>query len=218
MDSTIRVLADPLARLHEWLAGGAPRIIIGIAGLPGAGKSTLAAQLAQRLNAAVAAPCALALGMDGFHLSRAQLRQLPDPALAFARRGAPWTFDADGFVARLGRLRHHTAAVGWPTFAHDVGDPVADAVTVTPDIRLVLVEGLYLLHDRDGWQAAQPACDEVWYLDTPWDTAIERLTLRHMRAWSFSRAQAEARIAGSDGLNAALVRDSAVRAAWRVAG
>jgi pantothenate kinase len=213
MQSTID---NPVDHLQTLMANRPGRIMMGIAGPPGSGKSTLAQQLANRMNRAHGDETAVALGMDGFHLSKAQLRQMPDPDLAFARRGAPWTFDAAGFVARLNQLRRADGVVRWPDFAHEVGDPIEDAIAVSPRVRLVLVEGLYLLHDGDGWQDAQSVFDEVWYLNTPFDVAMERLTHRHMRAWSFSRAQAEHRIAQSDGLNAELVRQSQVRANYLI--
>lgn len=209
-------IVDPVNHLHTLLANRQGRVMLGIAGPPGSGKSTLALQLATRVSAVMGTPIAVALGMDGFHLSKAQLRQMPDPELAFARRGAPWTFDAAGFVARLHLLRRADSVVPWPDFAHEVGDPIEDAMMVDPAVRLVIVEGLYLLHDDAGWQDAQSVFDEVWYLNTPFDVAIERLTQRHMRAWNFSRAQAEQRIAQSDGLNAELVRQSGVRANYLV--
>ncbi len=210
------IIHNPVAHLNALLANRPGRVMVGIAGPPGSGKSTLAAQLATRVNAVTGTPIAVALGMDGFHLSKAQLRQMPDPELAFARRGAPWTFDAAGFVARLNHLRRADSVVRWPDFAHEVGDPIADALEVVPVVRLVIVEGLYLLHDDDGWQDAQVVFDEVWYLHTPFEMAMDRLTQRHMRAWNFSRVQAEQRIAQSDGLNAELVRQSGVRANYLV--
>lgn len=210
------IIHNPVAHLNAVLANRPGRVMLGIAGPPGSGKSTLALQLAERINAVCGDGVAVALGMDGFHLSKAQLRKMSDPELAFARRGAPWTFDAAGFVARLNHLRRADSVVHWPDFAHEVGDPIEDAITVAPAVRLVIVEGLYLLHDHDGWQHAQPVFDEVWYLNTPFDMAMERLTQRHMRAWNFSRAQAEQRIAQSDGLNAELVRQSGVRATYLV--
>jgi len=209
-------IVDPVHHLNTLMSNRPGRVMLGIAGPPGSGKSTLALQLAERVNAVTGAPTVVALGMDGFHLSKAQLRQMPDPELAFARRGAPWTFDAAGFVARLNQLRRADCVVRWPDFAHEVGDPIEDAHEVAADVRLVIVEGLYLLHDHDGWQDAQPVFDEVWYLDTPFDVAMERLTQRHMRAWGFSRAQAEHRIAQSDGHNAELVRQSGGRAQYLV--
>jgi pantothenate kinase len=93
------VLAQPLDYVGTALKSPSTRLLIGLVGVPGAGKTTLAAQWATHLNAAHGVGTAVALGMDGFHLTKAQLAQFPDPVAAFARRGAPWTFDAAGFVA-----------------------------------------------------------------------------------------------------------------------
>ena len=192
------------------------RRMIALAGLPGAGKSTLAARLAAEVNAEAGPGAMVALGMDGFHLTRAALRRLPDPDEALARRGAPWTFNPDALARRLHEVRAEAgrAAVSWPGFKHEIGDPVEGAELVPPDARLVLVEGLYLLCQDDGWQALREAFDERWYLDTPLDLAMERLTRRHMAAWGLSREAAEARIAANDRLNAEIVQASRTNADW----
>lgn len=212
------LLADPVRRLVSLLDASRLRWTIGLASVPGAGKSTLAAQLAAEVNARTAPNTLVALGMDGFHLSKAQLRQLPNAAEAFARRGAPWTFDTRAFLRRLHDLRAAAgrADIPWPGFEHEVGDPVEAAYTVPASTRLVLVEGLYLLHRADGWEAISALFDERWYLDTPLELALERLALRHMRAWGMARSEAEQRIASSDRLNAELVLGSARFADWRV--
>jgi pantothenate kinase len=72
--------------------------------------------------------------------------------------------------------RHNLA-----NFAHDVGDIVADAIVVPAHVKLVIVEGLYLLLDDEGWRDASALLDERWYLDTPMDVAMERLAQRHYR-------------------------------------
>ena len=211
-------LADPLAHLEILRAHTSSRIMVGIAGTPGAGKSTLAAQLAVALNARHGAGTAQALGMDGFHLSKAQLRQLPNPDEAFARRGAPWTFDATGFAQALVTVRQVSGVANatWPDFAHAVGDPVADAIRIAAPTQVIIVEGLYLLYENAHWSAVKGLLDECWYLNTPMAVAMERLALRHMQAWGFSRAQADDRIAQSDGQNAQLVQACADRADWWV--
>lgn len=155
------------------------------------------------------------LGMDGFHLTRAELARQPDPAAALARRGAPWTFDPLALQARLPLLRAGFAqrTVYWPAFEHGVGDPVADALAVLPSTRLVLVEGLYLLHRNDGW-AVQPLLDACWYLDVPMAVAMARLATRHQQAWRITAEAAEARIARNDRLNADIVEASRAYADW----
>lgn len=212
------LLAQPVQRLVTQLQSATTRWVIGLAGVPGSGKTTLAARLAEAVNARTAPDTVVALGMDGFHFTKAELWQFPNPAEAFARRGAPWTFDANALQQRLLRLR---AAAGcadtlWPGFEHAVGDPVEGAYTVPASTRLVIVEGLYLFHQADRWETISPLFDERWYLDTPLEIAIERLALRHMQAWGITRDQAEHRIATSDRLNAELVRDSARFADWRL--
>ena len=214
------LLNDPTQSLLARLTPDVPRTLIALAGLPGSGKSTLAARLTADVNAALGLGTMTALGMDGFHLSKAALRKMPDPAAAFARRGAPWTFDVPALVARLRELKDASgrASVGWPGFQHEIGDPVENALAVAPATRLVLVEGLYLLHSEDGWEELGPLWDERWYLETPLETAMERLAERHQTAWGLTRAEAERRVAANDRLNAEIVAHTRELADRRLAG
>lgn len=218
-ESVAPLLEQPAQHLLARLQSSAPqRWIIGMAGVPGAGKSTLAARLAEQVNAATQPGTLTVLGMDGFHLTRAQLRQLPNPEEAFARRGALWTFDERALARRLQTLRDAAgrAAVPWPDFQHDVGDPVEAAFSVPPTARLILVEGIYLLHRADGWESVSRVFDERWYLDTPLDVAMERLTQRHQRAWGMTWAAAQQRVAANDRINADVILQTRAFADWRV--
>nr|WP_315204213.1 nucleoside/nucleotide kinase family protein [uncultured Albidiferax sp.] len=210
-------ITDPVSLLLALLTGHPHRrTVIGIVGLPGSGKSTIAAQLADQVNAQAGPGTVQALGMDGFHLPRAALAQMPDPAAALARRGSPWTFDPAGLAERIRALRSASLAPGaapvlWPGFDHGVGDPQEDAVAVGPATRLVLVEGLYLLHQGHGWKL-DGLLDTCWYLDVPMEVAMQRLVARHQAAWGFTVAQAEARLALNDRLNADTVAQTRERA------
>lgn len=120
--------------------------MVGIAGMPGSGKTTLAGRLAGALERKAGRPLSAAVPMDGFHFTRAELDGMPDPALAHARRGAPWTFDAESYVAALARLK--TGGLrrqACPSFDHGVGDPVPGDIPVLPTHRIVVTEGNYLL-------------------------------------------------------------------------
>lgn len=215
--TTPPVIAQPVQHLLDLLARHpGRRTIVGLVGLPGSGKSTLAGQLADAVNTHAGPGTVLALGMDGFHLPRAALAQMPDPAAALARRGSPWTFDPAGLAARLQALRSApladgSACVPWPAFEHSVGDPVENALQVGPQTRLVLVEGLYLLHREHGWNL-HGLLDTCWYLDVPMELALQRLVARHQAAWGFTRAQAEARVAENDQRNADTVLLTRARA------
>ena len=189
------------------------RFLIALAGLPGSGKTTMAAMLAEQVNAQAGADVMVALGMDGFHLTKAQLARFPDPAEALKRRGAPWTFDVAALAQCLQDLRDSHKSVLWPGFEHGVGDPLADAIRVPPSARIVLVEGLYLLHDDHCWQHAH-LFDECWFLDVPMEIAMDRLVQRHMAANHQSREVAMQRLAVNDRLNADIVLRSRERAQY----
>lgn len=205
--SRMDYIADPVAQLLALLpAPGQPRVVVGLVGLPGAGKSTQAQAWARRVNAQAGAGVVQAVGMDGFHLRLAELAQLPPPHNELLRRGAPWTFDAAKLARSLQALHlqdgaDSPATVHWPAFDHAVGEPVEQAIAIDPATRLVLVEGLYLLLPEPPWQL-QGLMHPVWFLDEDMDTAMQRLVQRHCLSWDLSEAEALARIARNDRLNA----------------
>jgi pantothenate kinase len=182
-------LAELVARASRLAHGG--RRLLGITGPPGAGKSRLAMRIVHEL-----AGRAALVGMDGFHLAGAELSRtgLAD------RKGAPETFDRDGFVALLARLRANTGTVYAPVFDREWEDSRAAAVAVGVDVGLVVVEGNYLLH----WAEVRPLLDEVWYLDPDPVQRQRALVLRHV-AYGKSPEQARAWVARSDERNAELV-------------
>jgi pantothenate kinase len=180
------------------------RFLLGVAGAPGAGKSTWAAAEQRQLTAEGTA--AVVLPMDGFHLPQAELVRLGRRD----RMGAPDTFDVDGFVATLERLRR-PGPVTAPGFDRTIEEPVADAIAVGTDIRVVIVEGNYLLHDRDGWERVRPLLDRVIYLAPDDALRRERLIARHI-AFGKTPAAAEEWVTRSDDPNAALVSATAHRA------
>ena len=177
------------------LAAGSRRIL-GITGPPGAGKSTLARRLVDAVAGAVLVP------MDGFHLTGSELDRLGRRR----RKGAPDTFDADGYVALLEGLRHDPLAVARaPTFDRERDEPRPDAITVEPGATLVVTEGNYLLLPRPPWDRIRPLLDECWYVDTDDEVRRWRLTARHIRHGRSPEA-ADAWVREVDEPNAGLVR------------
>jgi pantothenate kinase len=171
------------------------RRILGIAGAPGAGKTTYA----ERVVAESTVP-AVHLPMDGFHLADVSLRRLG----LLDRKGAPETFDAWGYAALLARLRKATTTVWAPGFERTLEQPLAGAVAIDPHVELVVTEGNYLLLDRPEWQAVRAALDEVWFLDVADGIRRPRLVARHVQ-FGKSPIEAEAWVARVDDANAALV-------------
>lgn len=210
-----RMMTLAVQEVADWLqrhvAATNERTLIALAGLPGAGKTTVTARIAERFNALAGAGRMLALGMDGFHLSKKELLRAHGPE-GMTRRGAPWTFDPAALLERLRRLRAAEGTVTWPDFAHDVGDPVADGPWVTAETRVVLVEGLYLLLDEPVWRDVGASFDLRWYLDVPAAVARERLIRRHMQAWKLDRGAATRRVEANDDHNAAIVAATRDRA------
>lgn len=184
------------------LAGG--RRVLGIAGPPGAGKSTLAERLVDALG-----PLAVLVPMDGFHLARAELERLGRAD----RKGAPDTFDAAGYAALLRRLRapEPGTVVYAPVFDRALEEPVAGAVPVPPDVPLVVTEGNYLLYGEGPWAQVRGLLDESWFLELDDAVRVRRLVDRHVR-FGKARTYAERWVAGSDEANARLVAPGRDRA------
>ncbi|MFD4759326.1 nucleoside/nucleotide kinase family protein [Streptomyces sp. NPDC058439] len=196
-------LTEPTARALR-LAVPGHRRILGIAGPPGAGKSTLAARLVDALDG-----LAVLVPMDGFHLAQAELERLGRAG----RKGAPDTFDAAGYTALLRRLRHPEpeTTVYAPGFDRALDEPIAGAVPVPPDVPLVVTEGNYLLHDEGDWAPVRGLLDEAWFLDLEPALRVRRLVDRHVR-FGRPRPYAERWVAESDESNARLVERGLSRA------
>lgn len=135
------------------------RIIIGISGPPGAGKSTLARDIQHHLQEhSVNSVIAQA---DAFSFSDNVLSELN----ASDRKGAPDTFDIDGYVHLLNRLKNANKTVYIPSFSTIHATGVVGDVTASPDTRVVIAEGSYLGCDDHGWDQVRPLLDELYYLD-----------------------------------------------------
>jgi len=200
---TVSAAGAELVTLLDRFDGGPGRRVIGIAGAPGAGKSTLAAWLVDRL-----APAAALVPLDGFHLADVELRRRE----LLDRKGAPETFDAWGYAALLDRVRARPDHVVMaPGFERDLEQPLAGAVPVPPEADVVVTEGNYLLLEEPAWEAGRRLLDEVWFVRTHDPVRRERLVARHA-AFGKSIPAAEAWVAQVDDPNARLVDASAPRA------
>ncbi len=177
------------------------RRLIGIAGAPGAGKTTYAVWLAARLGG-------VHVPMDGFHLADTALDSLG----LRSRKGAPETFDAWGYAALLARLRTETDRTVWaPAFERDLEQPLAGAVGVPAGTEVVVTEGNYLLLDTPAWRAVRAGLDECWWVEGDETVRRARLVARHVR-FGKTPQEAEAWVARVDDANAALVQEGRSRA------
>ncbi|MFF1718168.1 nucleoside/nucleotide kinase family protein [Streptomyces sviceus] len=179
------------------------RTVLGVAGAPGAGKTTLAEHLVRALNGS-GEPWVAHVPMDGFHLADVELDRLG----LRDRKGAPETFDAAGYAALLRRLREETDDVVYaPGFERVLEQPIAGAIPVLPTARLVVTEGNYLLV----WPGVRPQLDEVWFCELDEDERVRRLVARH-EEFGKSHEEAVAWVRRSDQRNAELVAATRERA------
>ena len=183
------------------------RIAIGIAGGPGSGKSTLAAELVTMLNATHPGSAAL-VPMDGFHMKHAKLEAMGQVDY----KGAPHTFEGADFVSFLHHLKAATTPVSGPGYSRKIEDTVDDAFTVQPEVRILIVEGNYLLLTEGPWAGVKPLLDYAVFIDVPRDLVRARLLRRHGEEGLFTEERNRAHIERNDLPNYDLVAVSVDRA------
>lgn len=215
--------ADPIAKtLISWEYDVATEIkeraascldgqpfMVALVGIPGSGKSTSANVLAGLLG-----PTCFAAPMDGFHIPMADLRARPDAADAIYRRGAADTFDPAGLKVYVQRVRggdeDAPELVQWPGFDHAVGDPVEGELTFDRrQHRIVLVEGLYLLHDQDGWDGVAELFDHTIFLAANVERCVAQVKERNKCIPGYTPEEIEVRTELVDRKNAEVVQRSA---------
>ena len=204
MVEALRTTTADLVERAAGLAGLGRRVLLGITGPPGAGKTTLA----RAVVGALGPERAVLVPMDGFHLG--------DPTLvAWGRRdrkGAPDTFDVGGFVALLRRLREQQEAyVHAPDFDRALEAALGSAIPVAHEVPLVVTEGNYLLSGDGPWAVVGSLLDQSWFVDLPDDVRVGRL-VRRREAYGTDHATALAWATGSDQRNADVVAATRERA------
>lgn len=175
------------------------RCVLGIAGAPASGKSTLATMLFAELRARHPGAVVL-VGMDAFHIGH---RVLEERGLVQVK-GAPETFDVAGYLAMLARIRTAEGTIYAPEFRRDIEDSIAHTVEITTSARLVITEGNYLLLQGDPWGAVRDLLDEAWFVHLV-DSERQRRMIRRHQSYGHSVEVATTRALGNDETNARLV-------------
>ena len=184
------------------------RYFLGITGCPAAGKSELAHTLSDGINCRTGSDLAIVVPMDGFHFSNDILKQRG----LLQIKGAPETFDANGFAELINRLYSFPdQIIMCPAYDRKLHNPVKDSITIKPSNRLIIVEGNYLLLGRSPWNLICEKLDEIWYLDISLDVIKERLFDRHVSGGT-GKKEAERKVASVDIPNAELIKKTSLLA------
>ena len=179
------------------------RRVLGIAGGPGVGKSTLAVQLVAAIG-----DDAAYVPMDGFHMKHAKLEALGTAA----DKGMPHTFEAAAFADFLASLKAATGPMSGPGYSRKIEDVVEDAFTVSATARLLVVEGNYLLLATAPWWRVKALLDRAVFLEVPREKVRARLMKRHAEEGLFSEERNRAHVERVDLRNYDLVMRSKPRA------
>ena len=180
------------------------RILVGISGAPGAGKSTLSQALSTKLNKSE--HVAAVIPMDGYHLDDSLLEDLG----LLKRKGAPETFDFAGFKHLLLRIKNEDEVV-YPVFDREREISIAGAGILKKNIRIVIVEGNYLLFDEEPWSCLSKLWDYSVFLDVEL-TVLEQRLIDRWLDHGFSRAEAQRKALGNDIQNSKRVIASRIQA------
>ncbi len=202
-----QALSQLISRTKALATSTPDRIVIGLAGGPGVGKSTLALEIVKNLNGAEPG-CAAFVPMDGFHMRHAKLETLG----TVQDKGAPHTFEGADFVEFLTRLKSADCAVSGPGYSRKIEDVVDDAFTVPREVKILVTEGNYLLLGSAPWDAVKPLLDLAVFIDVPRETVRNRLMSRHAEEGLFSEERNREHVNRVDLPNYDLVSLSRTRA------
>lgn len=199
-------------RLHS--SSSDEPLMVGIVGFPGSGKSTSVEVLADFLNQYLGEEACLCMPFDGYHIPKATLMTFPNAHDALWRRGAPDTFDAVSLCQDLQRIRTgREEQVFIPGFCHANGDPICDQHEFNRRRhKIVLCEGLYLLHDQHGFENLKSLFHTSLYLDANIDICMSRLKIRNKVIPGYKPEEIEYRVDAVDRVNALIVQQSKDRA------
>jgi pantothenate kinase len=193
-------------------------LMCAVVGIPGSGKTTSAAVLADMLAKRFATSFSkgggstecqtLMMPFDGYHIPMSTLVTMGTDAVY--RRGAPDTFDSRKLAETLREIRFGEApTLSIPGFDHARGDPEDGAHTFDRTRhKIVIVEGLYLLHDRDGWEHIKQYFDVSVYVDANLDVCMDRLKARNKCIPGYTPEEIEVRVDAVDRVNAMTVQSS----------
>ena len=191
-------------QIQSLLVSQTPRTLIGIVGKPGAGKSTVVEQIQKEFQPQEVS----IIPMDGFHLSNEELIALGRRE----RKGAPDTFDVEGFISLIGRVKNDNQVDHkFPIFYRELEASIDNEGLVPKESKVVVIEGNYLFSQEHNWEGIFPLLDHSWFIEIDDEIRMQRLIARHIK-YGKSPAEAKQWSRGSDETNAEFIELTAHRA------
>lgn len=209
MEQTETDLAIRAFKLLEQIPSD-QRLLIGLAGSPGSGKSTISKHIVDKINKLNGSEVAIVVTQDGFHYYRSELEKFPNRDEAFKRRGAPFTFNSKLFLKLIRLLResiNKDVIITAPDFDHKVKDPKTQAIKIKPIHRIVIIEGNYVLLKDSNWKDIGSLVDERWKIHVEPKIARDRIVKRHLQSGVANTVEeAIQRCDNNDMINAEYIR------------
>ncbi|KAI5949588.1 hypothetical protein KGF54_005465 [Candida jiufengensis] len=198
-DDQIDILVSRIRNLYN--KNESKRIVISLAGVPGAGKTTFANRISSIFTNKIAKT--MVISQDGYHLYRSELQVLSNSEEAIRRRGAPFTFNVKSFLKLISILKNKSDVIKVPSFDHKLKDPVEDDIIVDKDVSIIILEGNYVSLKDEIWNDISSYVDDTWFISTPESLVRSRIIKRHLDSGIASNEQeAIERADGSDLQNA----------------
>jgi len=157
-----------------------PRLVIGIAGPTGAGKSVVAC-LFKELAKQAKLPFVLeSVTIDAYHYPNSFLLSHFSEGEPLKR--AKGRFDTYDVKALTNDLKAFSAGgnVSFPIYSRKLHDPVKNGVVIAAKEILLIVEGLWLLYDKAGWETVGPLLDFTYFINSDKERTKAPVIKRHM--------------------------------------
>lgn len=156
------------------------RVIVGVAGPTGAGKSVVGVLFQELAQQAGLTFKFEVVTIDAYHYpNRFLLSHFSNGEPLKTVKGRYDTYD----VSSLARDLKAFAAghrMAFPAYSRKLHDPVSDSIAITEPSTLLLVEGLWLLFDQAGWEAIGPQLDFCYFIESDKERTRQAVIQRHM--------------------------------------
>lgn len=174
----LRVVDDALLHYERF---GKPRALFGIAGPSGAGKSLLAAIVKEIAKGRDLTFRVETISIDAFHLPNEYLAMHEQDGVNLKEvKGRHDTYDTQLLASELAHFGNGDG-VRFPVYSRKIHDPIPGAISITEPKVLLILEGLWLLYDHNGWEFVRNELDYAYFLDDELERLRKHTILRHMR-------------------------------------